>query len=54
MDTRGGFMSCHDWRTREYNAQADAVGNWVFDNAGDVEALDVPSVARRLASGEGL
>ena len=50
-DYKGGYLSCHDWRPREYNKQADAVCNWVLDDCGDVEDLDVHDIVSRLRAG---
>jgi hypothetical protein len=52
FEYKGGYLSCHDWRPREYNAQADAVCNWVLDECCDMEDLDVHNIAARLAAGQ--
>ena len=51
FDYKGGYLSCHDWRPREYNKQADAVCNWVLDDCGNVEDLDVHDIVSRLRAG---
>ena len=52
FEYKGGFLSCHEWRPREYNSQADAVCNWVLDERSDMDELDVQIVVSRLASGQ--
>ena len=46
-----GCMSCHDWRPREFNKQADAVCNYVMDDQADINQLDVDAIVSKLASG---
>ena len=52
FDYKGGYFSCHDWRPREYNQQADAVCNWVLDDCKDVEDLDALEISTKLAAGQ--
>ena len=52
FEYKSGYLSCHDWRPRELNKQADAVCNWVLDKRGDIGNLDVHAIVARLAAGE--
>ena len=51
FDSKGPFLSCHDWRPREYNALADGVCNWVLAAECDVTNLDLQEVAQRVSCG---
>ena len=51
FDYKGGFLSCHDWRPREFNTLADRVCNWVLDRQSDLYSLDLQEIATNVAHG---
>lgn len=51
FDYKGGFLNCHDWRPREFNALADRVCNWVLDKQSDLNNLDLQEIATKVAHG---
>jgi len=50
FEYKAGFLSCHDWRPREYNALADRVCAWVFKKGESIQDLDIVTVSEEIAS----
>ena len=54
FDYKCGFLSCFDWRPREFNKLSDRICNWVLDRKSDVLSLDLHRVASELSQGASL
>ena len=51
FDYKGGYLSCHDWRPREYNALADRVCGWVLARGCNLFDIDLETISHRLKLG---
>ena len=51
FECKAGYLSCHDWRPRELNKQADAVCNWVLDDRADMDKCDMQFVLSKVQAG---